>query len=273
MRYREIKPAGAVGRFVKCYWTLEHDASVSAPQRVVPDGRCELILNLGQPYQSRTERGWKAQPRCFFMGQITGPLVLRASGAARMFGIRFHSHTAGRFLGVLMPELTDAATSLDDISPRLFRALNGVDEISALDRILEPRARRVEGNDGLLSLALGALESPELRSVRQVAAQTGLSARQFERRFSAAVGIPPKLFARIGRFQRVFPAVESEKSGWADAALQCGYYDQAHLIRDFREFAGKAPTALLASQTDLAWHFVPSGGMSHFSNTRADRSC
>jgi|HubBroStandDraft_3_1064219.scaffolds.fasta_scaffold41077_2 AraC-like DNA-binding protein len=269
MRYREIQPSGAASRLIRCYWMLEHDASVSAPQRVVPDGRTELILNLGQPYESQRESGWKAQPRCFFMGQITGPLVLRAAGPAKMIGIRFHSHTAGRFLGVPMPEMTDAATSLHDISQPLFRDLGEVEELSDLDRIVEARVKRIEGDDQLLSFALRELERPGAISVRSVADKAGLSARQLERKFTSAVGIPPKLFARMQRFQRVFPALDREATGWAEAAIHCGYYDQAHLIRDFREFAGKPPTVLLANETDLAWHFVPSGRVSHFSNTRA----
>jgi transcriptional regulator GlxA family with amidase domain len=108
-------------------------------------------------------------------------------------------------------------------------------------------------------------------SVGALADRAGLSARQFERRFRQAVGIPPKLFSRMQRFQRVFPALASAGGRWADAAMRCGYYDQAHLIRDFREFAGKPPAALLAEDSDLARHFVDGARMSHFSKTRADR--
>jgi transcriptional regulator GlxA family with amidase domain len=75
------------------------------------------------------------------------------------------------------------------------------------------------------------------------------------------------LFSRMQRFQHVFATLENAGAGWAEAAVECGYYDQAHLIRDFQEFAGKAPAALLAEDTDLARHFV-----SHFSNTLAAAS-
>jgi methylphosphotriester-DNA--protein-cysteine methyltransferase len=82
-----------------------------------------------------------------------------------------------------------------------------------------------------------------------------------------AVGISPKLFGRMQRFQRVFWAVEGTTSDWIDVAVHCGYYDRAHLIRDFREFAGKTPTALLDQEIDLSRHFVQALAMSHFSKT------
>jgi methylphosphotriester-DNA--protein-cysteine methyltransferase len=101
--------------------------------------------------------------------------------------------------------------------------------------------------------------------VGAAASQLGVSPRQLERRFKAHVGISPKYFARIRRFQRVFPAMEEDSAGWVDAAADCGYYDQAHLIRDFRDFAGEPPSHLLAGN-DLARHFL-----SHFSKTKPSR--
>jgi len=104
----------------------------------------------------------------------------------------------------------------------------------------------------------------------ELAFTCGLSTRQLQRRFKAEVGIGPKLLARIQRFQRIFWALESSPE-WVQVALQCGYYDQAHLIRDFRDFSGAAPAALLAPGTDLAFHFLQSaaekGRMSQISKT------
>jgi hypothetical protein len=125
MRYREIKPKASAARFVKCYWLMEDDAPVPNPQRIVPDGRAQLILNLAHPYEALTKRGWQLQPQCFFIGQITAPLLLRASGPFKMIGINFHPHAASEFLKVPICDLTDtAAVSLDDFSVPLFQELN-----------------------------------------------------------------------------------------------------------------------------------------------------
>jgi uncharacterized protein DUF6597 len=65
MRYLEIKPNASAARFVKCYWLMEDAAPLPNPQRIVPDGRAQLILNLAHPYEALTKRGWRLQPQCF----------------------------------------------------------------------------------------------------------------------------------------------------------------------------------------------------------------
>ena len=276
MRYREFMPNASAARLVKCYWLLEDGEPSPALQRVVPDGRAQLILNLAHPYEARSASGWQLQPQCFFIGQITAPLMLRASGPLRMIGINFHPHTAGQLLNIPMSDLTDtAAISLDAISKQLFREFGRIAELRsptewfrALDRIIHACAERRDNSNLLLSTAVRELEQTgRSMSIAAVAHKVGWSSRQLERRFREAVGIPPKLFCRIQRFQRVFPVLENGHAGWADAALRCGYYDQSHLIRDFRQFSGKPPQALLAEETDLARHFLQSATMSDFSKT------
>jgi transcriptional regulator GlxA family with amidase domain len=106
-------------------------------------------------------------------------------------------------------------------------------------------------------------------SVDRVAHDLGMSGRQLERRFMSDVGLGPKLLCRILRFQQVFRAVERSDVNWAKIAVECGYFDQAHLIRDFRQFAGQSPGALFENYfTSFAEFFTRKHRASDFYNTQ-----
>ena len=252
MRYREFAPNPDASRLVECYWVLE--GAAAGVQRVVPDGRAELILNLAQPFEALENGAWRAQPRCFLAGQLTGPLLLRAAGPAHILGVRFRPGGVNQLLGIPVQELTGRTIAADDLG------LGGLGGVSTLPEVERALPRLVRGTaDAMVDEAARLLSWQP--NVATTCATLGVGARQLERRFKARVGMSPKHFARIQRFQRVFRAVENDGAGWAEAAAACGYYDQAHLIRDFRDLAGAAPSHLLAGD-DLAHHFL-----SHFSKT------
>jgi AraC-like DNA-binding protein len=281
VRYEQTGPSTATQGFVDCYRYLETGLPAEdAVQRVVPDGRPELILNLGKPFESASEARWIPQPAFFFAGQISSPMLLRPRGRAKMIGVRFRPEGASRIFRCPMHELAGLVVPLDGLSPRLDRELQplrGMDSIASqwlfIDRALSRAARNAARNathnsDAALAFALDtAIETAGLISVSGLAKRVNLSNRQLERRFLDAVGMTPKRFCRIRRFQRVLQAMEEPGANWADAAVACGYYDQAHLIRDFRRFSGLTPACLPSSDTDLAAHFVQSYAPSHFSNT------
>ena len=110
----------------------------------------------------------------------------------------------------------------------------------------EARARIEAALDSMLT-------NPAEPSLAEVIAGSGWSERQFRRRFQEAVGIGPKLFSRILRFQRALHAID--RSGLLPAALECGYFDQAHFIHDFRSFASETPAAYASRTHPLADHF------------------
>ncbi len=264
MIYREIRPTGPASKFVKCFWMLEDPSPSPEVQRILPDGRSELILNFGESFEAEVNGQFVPQPRCFVVGQITGPFLVRPRGPAKTFGIRFHPQGANQFFGLPMQELTDSFASVDEVSARLARELMPLfdarsteQELAVLGRVAGEVAGTAKGDDRQISFAVSEFESSNgSASISDVARQLGLSVRQFERRFIAAVGVSPKLFCRMRRFQRVLRAMEDPNTNWVDTAIDCGYYDQPHLIRDFQQFAGKAPTALLAEEIQLARQFA-----------------
>jgi methylphosphotriester-DNA--protein-cysteine methyltransferase len=276
VRYQEIPPPARLRGLVEGLWTLESDGSDAAPQRVVPDGHPELILNAGRPFEALEDGEWRGQPRLFLAGQIEGPLLLRPGGPARILGIRFHPHGAAALFGPRMHELSSRFTSVDDLSPALLRGLDQAVEsgfpIARVEAALVVAQARLRAPDRLVEEAVRRLLAAPQADIAVLARSLGISLRHLERRFRATVGLPPKLFGRMRRFLRVFRMMEQWSATWVDAAIECGYYDQAHLIRDFRRFSGQTPAVLLARDADLARHFLERFGVSHSYNTAAGRA-
>jgi AraC-like DNA-binding protein len=273
VRYREIRPCAQLQPFISRFWTLEHDGGDAATQRVVPDGHSELILNWSHPFQFSRDGRWLDQPRCFLAGQIDGPLLLRPAGAAKMLGIGFLPDGAARLLGRPAHELSGQFTPVDDLSSCLSQnfhdALNEPDTIARVEAALVSCATASRPADLLVGAAIARMENAKgAVDVALLAKELALSTRQFERRFLAAVGLSPKLFSRIQRFSRVFAAIGQPSCNWVEMAASCGYYDQAHLIRDCRMLAGITPAKLLDEDADLARHFYRRFERSH-SGTRA----
>jgi AraC-like DNA-binding protein len=270
VRYREIRPSVRLRPYVDSFWILEHDGDDGPPQRVVPDGHPELILNWGEPFEAFKDGSWQPQPRCFLAGQIDGPLLLRPRGPAKMLGIRFHPHGASRVLPAPMDELAGRFTAIEDLAPTLARDLNrGIldspDPIAFTEAALLAAEKET---DALIAEAVRRIVLAQGASDLAILARDlGLSVRQLERRFLAQVGLPPKLFCRMQRFNHVFRVIQQQPSNWAETAVACGYYDQAHLIRDCKNFSGNTPAVLLAEDTDLARHFLLRFDVSHSSKT------
>lgn len=278
MRYRETKPTPPLRQFVECYWTLEGEESLdSPPERILPDGCVELILNFGDRFLQYVDSGRKPQPQHLVVGQMTGPVLISGNGAVELLGIRFQPGGTSPFFEAPAHEITDRIVELGSLSSQLERGLLHACEpgltldqkLAAVDAYLSRRLIECKYDSRLLALAASVIDVRGLLSVDQLASEAGVSSRQLERRFLREVGIGPKLLARIVRFQQVFRAVDQCNSAWAEVAAACGYYDQAHLIRDFNQFAHQTPAVLLASQTRLAEAFTRKTRTSDFSNTDA----
>ena len=266
MRYREYAASPLLAPIVHCLWTLEgHAREFADLQPVLPDGRPEIILHLGDPFDRIEPSGDHRQSPALFAGQLVGPLTLKPTGAVAVVGIRLHPHGAAALLEQPQEMLVGTTIGLDALGPRLARALNETRartdsvEIAAqlVQRSLEALVddsrvdRRVAVAVGYISASRGCM------TVDDLARRVGLTPRHLERRFKTTVGLSPKRLARITRFQRalrVLETLDSPQRGTATAAL-CGYADQAHFIRDFREMAGCPPGAHVLRQAELSGFF------------------
>jgi AraC-like DNA-binding protein len=155
------------------------------------------------------------------------------------------------FFGVPANELADRHVDLEtlwgppavELRERLCAAVDSAERFSLLEKALAARWFGPREH-GAVRIALQTFKKagPYLR-VRDVARQVGLSQRRFIQVFAHQVGMRPKLFCRVQRFQRAIElARQMAAPNWALLAVECGYFDQAHLIHDFQAFSGLSPT-------------------------------
>ena len=272
VQYAEHPPIPELAPVVELLWTLSGDAATldADTQPILPDGRPELILHFGDAFErvhadGRIER----QPTIIFAGQLKSQLLLRPTGAIGVLGIRFHPYGAAALFTTPQDELAGLTIGMDALDKSLSRALSEVRQ-SAAD--LDDGVRRVqqellqwvtpENIDPRIRSAVEAIDRAQgLVSIDDLAASVSMTRRHLERKFLKAVGITPKRLARITRFQHalsILAASDAAPRGTRTAAT-CGYADQAHFIRDFRDLAGCPPGEHLLRQFELTGFFYDSG--------------
>jgi AraC-like DNA-binding protein len=267
MQYREYAALPALAAVVDCVWTLEGDVQeLAGAQPVLPDGRPEIILHLGDPFERIDSAGrHERQPPLIFAGQLLGPLAVRATGRIAVVGIRLQPHGAAALVAAPQHSLVGCTLDVDALSPSLARALDEVRDRAQscgdAPRIVhEALTKRVDESriDRAVRTAVEDIRARHgLIAIDALAARVGLTPRHLERRFKQTVGVSPKRLARITRFQRalrLFEQLDSSQRG-TDTATACGYADQAHFIRDFSEFAGCVPGAHLLRRAELNGFF------------------
>jgi AraC-like DNA-binding protein len=259
--YREVLPAAPLRRYIECYWFLRApDERPSFGQPILPDGRMEIVFHLGARFlrchpDGRTE----AQPARMLVGQMDHPVTVLPDGPIDVVGVRFHPSGAHPLLRFPMSELRNELVPLGDVAD-VPECLDGIPlerRARALDAMFLPRFQEAaSANDGF-DRAVNRVVAREGRvSVDSLSRGLGVSARQLERAFRERVGLGPKRFARVLRFQSVFRRESLDERPWAELALECGYYDQAHFIRDFRAFTGQSPAALFRQEGELTRVFT-----------------
>jgi AraC-like DNA-binding protein len=260
--YDQFPPSPALAPVVERFWLLEGDAHEIAAEPIPPDGHPEIIVHAGDPFVAVHDGVRRLQDRVLFAGQITQAVQVAPSGYSRMAGARLRPHGAFALFGRAQHQFTDRIVPLVEIdaalAQRLARDVAALgltgDLVPALDAALAPAAVPATREVIVAPAVSLAIERRGLVRVADLAAQAGLGARQFERRFREQVGLPPKLFLRILRFQEVLNAIRYglDATSWADVAAAHGFYDQAHFIHDFKGFVGESPAAWNVGEASLA---------------------
>jgi len=250
MIYQERPPSPALAAVIKHYWSLEYDGVDAEPETILPDGCPELIFSLAHRFRRIDGVKTELQPASLFAGQISRRITIRPTGKVKLFGVRFKPMGAFALCGYSLHELTDRMFDIDSIFGRegslLEEAINIAPNLETRIGLFERFALSTKRNGSDQTSTSTAIDLiTESRGNVQISTLTtylNRSERSLERSFRERVGLPPKLFARIVRFQNLVRTIEtSSDPRMLDTALSFGYFDQSHMIRDFREFSSKSP--------------------------------
>jgi AraC-like DNA-binding protein len=247
MQVRRYVPGLALDDAVEAYTLLDMDQGTAAqPLRMLPPLSISLCLHYG----GRVIAGYRNEvvvaTGSAVTGMHTGPRTYSTPDRIGIVLVTFRAGAVGQFFRVAADELLHLNVELSDLLPpgerdrieeELARARDDRARVEAVERFLE-RLRTGQEADRLArrAAALITQRGGDI-SIAALAAAHHVSERQLERRFTRAIGITPKKFARLARFHRVVQHIASADS-IADLAAACGYYDQSHLIKDARQFSG-----------------------------------
>ena len=265
---RTYVPQPPLSDFIELFWYQEGYAPGHAKERALPEGTVELIVNLREDVLPVFERQEPTRFRLargsLLYGAHSEFFVIDTSIQASILGVHFKPGGVFPFLNMPADELHNAVVPLDalwgveadHLREQLLEANTLENRFHLLEQFLIARAVRPLGRHPAVALAVKALQNAsQPRPVEEVTAQIGLSQRRFSQVFREAVGLTPKLFHRVQRFQAVVRQIGSRQTvDWADVALNCGYYDQAHFIHDFRDFSGLNPTNYLTQRIERLNH-------------------
>ena len=274
MRYLTLSPAAELLPYIDHYWFAEAAAAESSAGTQFPAGGVAMLFNLGPP-QALLDAP-QGLPTWYDVAWVSGerarPLYLASPDGARLVGIAFRPGGARPFFDRPLSEFTDRVVPLGDVWSRelLDPVLNRLHTVDAARRDAPGALFRIVEKALLLrleiarSVGLGLVGAAVRRlavcgpgaSVRTVAEDLGVSTRYLRRVFQDTVGLGPKTLHRVLRFRRLIGRIDAADTAadelepaWSALSLSCGYFDQSHMIRDFRLMTGLRPTDYAARRT------------------------
>ena len=267
MLYLDRVPSPPLDRFVSSIWFCQSLPRSFALERVLPNGNAQLIVNLKEDRtRSYDVESGAVSTTCgtVLSGVSTRYGIIDTGEQECVAGVCFRPGGLAPFFRMPAYELCDSGAPLEFLWGRrrvsrlreqLLAAPSPTQKLAALERTLAD-AWAPAPFDATVRFAVDQFAArPQAANIAAVADRTGLSSRRLVERFKAAVGVAPKRYCRILRFQQALTSAERGRQvDWTRIALDCGYFDQAHFIHDFRSFAGITPTGYDAGRTQFRNH-------------------
>jgi AraC-like DNA-binding protein len=256
MQIRLIQPTPLLAPYIKQYWYLSMavDEWTQKGERVVPNGFMEMTFHFSDRLL-KVGKTQEMQPGIIICGQKTGFFDVMPTGHTEMLSVQFYPHSAGLFFKFPVSELADQTICLSDtigvIAQELEEQLHELssleERISHIERFLLQllvresscawKWERIHHNINLINASKGKISPGELADA------SFLSRKQHEREFKKMVGLSPKQYLKVIRFQAaLYTHQQFPSESLTQLAYRSGYFDQSHMINDFRRLSGITPS-------------------------------
>lgn len=242
-----IQPRKELRSFVRYYWTLKSDESFKV--LTFPIGCPQIIFHRGNPLfipELGTSQSWVT-----ISGQVNFPAHIQSDGETEMIVVVFYPHTIGMFIDTPPSAFYNLEISGYDIRNREFnemssRIFESQSDEKCVNIIEDWLASRIKPSLNIkrIGVSVKTLFKSPATPIKDLADAVCLSKRQFERVFNETIGMNPKEYSRVVRFQKSLWFMQHGEDNYAGIAADCGYADQSHFIKEFKEMSGHTPGAI-----------------------------
>lgn len=262
MDYQTFSPHPDLAPLISCYWTLEVPAGFDAPkQRIIPDGCIEMAFVLGDDIKRYTsESEFVLQPRAMVLGHTMEPFYIEPTGYVNTFAIRFYPYGFANFISQPLTDLANKETPLHalfgaqlalELEQKIVQATGYRQRIEIIEKFLFDSLHTKTTIDQIVKSTVDALLATKGSiPIKTILKEDTSKRRQLERNFRQQIGISPKQLGKVIRMQAALKRLLNKEAGenLTDIAYESAYYDQAHFIKDFKEFTGTNPSEFLEDE-------------------------
>ncbi len=255
MTFQYFKPSGILSHFISYYWTLEaEDYEGTVCERVVPTGNIQLMFHYHNSFlmKRNTDRLTCSQPQAFLSGISSTYVDVSTRGRSGLVAVVFFPLGACNFFEFSLDEIRDqnvnlesiCSTEIKDIEDQLSGAEDNLQRINIIERFLLKRLSPVNRYDtALVNEGVNIINQHKgLISADNLSRRLSVTGRSLERKFTMYIGETPKQYAKIVRFQHVLTDMNRiSECNFTRLAIDHGYFDQSHFIKDFKSFTGYTP--------------------------------
>lgn len=261
MIYRIYKPGLPLSQFIEFFFYYEGFHAEHSMEKLLPDGSIDLLIDLTETpkklYHNEEATSYTVFKKSWISGMKTSYILIDAS-VSNMIGVHFKPGGCYPFVDFPMLELNDLTVELDHIWNKdantireaILHELSIDKRFSILENYFLQKGKNKMENHVLVHYSVSQLvQSPQMWTIKNLSDKTGITQKHLITLFKKYVGLSPKMFSRIHKFQKVIRLIEQQKKiDWSMLAYECGYFDQAHFIKEFQAFSGINPAAYLGKR-------------------------